>query len=152
MPRAPIPTFCYVLVAVRSGDRFLLVQETKHGQLWYVPAGRVEPGETFSRAALRETLEESGLPVVLDGILRVEHTPRPDYTRMRVIFLAHPADDSPPKSVPDSESLQAAWYTLDEMATLALRGDEVLSLCRAVASGCPVYPLELIRFEDEPFC
>jgi phosphatase NudJ len=59
MSRTPIPTWYFVLVVVRSEDRYLMVQERKHGQLWYLPAGRVEPGETFVKAALRETLEET---------------------------------------------------------------------------------------------
>jgi phosphatase NudJ len=149
MPRPPIPAFFYVLVVVRSGDRFLLVQESTHGQTWYVPAGRVDEGETFVIAALRETLEEAGLKVVLDGILHIEHGPSPHAARLRVIYLAHPADDTPPKSTPDEHSLRAAWYTLDEMTALDLRGSEVLPLCRAVAAGCPVAPVELIRREGE---
>src|SRR4051812_25175444 len=66
MAREPIPTWFFALVVVRKGDRFLLVQEHEHGQLWYLPAGRVEPGEGLCAAALRETLEESGVPVVLE--------------------------------------------------------------------------------------
>jgi phosphatase NudJ len=69
MPRAPIPTWFFALVVVRQGDRFLLVHEAKHGQGWCVPAGRVEPGESLFDAAVRETLEETGVPVVLDGVL-----------------------------------------------------------------------------------
>jgi len=30
---------------VRDEDRFLVVQERKHEQRWYLPAGRVELGE-----------------------------------------------------------------------------------------------------------
>ncbi len=65
MPRSPVPTWYFALVVVRLGPRFLIVQERKHGQLWYLPAGRVEPGENITDAARRETLEESGVPVVV---------------------------------------------------------------------------------------
>ena len=60
MARDPIPTWFFVLVAVRRGDLFLVLQERKHGQLWYFPAGRVEPGEDLITAAKRETFEEAG--------------------------------------------------------------------------------------------
>ncbi|MGB1017213.1 MAG: NUDIX domain-containing protein, partial [Nannocystaceae bacterium] len=62
MARQAIPTWSFVLVVVRLGHRYLVVHERKHGQHWYLPAGRVEPGETFPAAARRETLEEAGLP------------------------------------------------------------------------------------------
>src|SRR5262245_27987495 len=150
MAREPIPTWFFALVVVRKGDRFLVVQEHKHGQLWYLPAGRVEPGEGLCAAAVRETLEETGVPVVLEGVLKVQHTPHPGgFTRVRVIFLARPADDTPPKSVADGESLQAAWVTLDELDRLPLRGKEVARLLREVAAGMPVAPLSLLGTEGE---
>src|SRR4051812_44444003 len=99
MARDAIPTWFIVLVVVRSGDRFLLVHERKHGQGFYLPAGRVEPGEGLIEAAERETMEEAGIPIVIEHILRVEHAPQWDGSaRVRVIFVARPADDRPPKS------------------------------------------------------
>lgn len=145
MPRDPIPTWFFALVVVRQGDRFLLVHEAKHGQGWYLPAGRVEPGESLTHAAVRETLEEAGVPVALDGVLRVEHTPRPDGTaRVRVIFVGHPAADVPPKSIADEESLEAAWFALDALDRLPLRTPEVREILRHVQDGGPVHPLDLI--------
>lgn len=143
--REPIPTWFFAVVVVRKGDRFLLVQERKHGETWYFPAGRVEPGETLTEGARREALEEGGIPVVLDGVICIEHRARPEGTaRVRVIFTAHPADDRPPKSVPDDESLGAAWFTPDELATLPLRGDDVEHYVRHVASGGVVHPLSVL--------
>ena len=148
MPREPISTWFFALVVVRQGDRFLLVHEAKHGQGWCVPAGRVELGETLFDAALRETLEETGVPVVLDGVLRVEHSPRPEGTaRVRVIFLAHPQADVPPKSVPDEESLEAKWFSLEDMRGLPLRGHDVLEILKYVSGGGPVHPLSMIAGE-----
>jgi len=152
MARSPIETWSFALIVVRLGRRFLVVQERKHGQLWYLPAGRVEPGESFVQTAIRETMEEAGIPIELEGIVRVEHTPSPDgHARMRVIFVARPADDTPPKQVADSESLQARWVTLDELELLPRRGDEFLELFRYVASGAPIYPLSLLTFEGAPY-
>ena len=151
MPRDPIPTWFFALVVVRRGDRFLLIHERKHGQLWYLPAGRVEPGESLAAAAVRETLEESGVPVRVTGVIRVEHLPRLEGSRVRVIFLAEPTDDTPPKAVPDEESLGAAWVGLDELDRYELRGDEVRELFEYVAAGGPVYPADLIQPEGRPF-
>ena len=151
MPREPLPTWFYVLVAVRLGRRFLLVREAKHGARWYLPAGRVEPGESLIAAAERETLEEAGIPIAVDGIVRVEHTPMPDAATVRVIFSARPADDTPPKSVADDDSLGAMWATIDDIRSLPLRKDEVLRICGHLARGGAVYPLAALAFEGAPF-
>ena len=146
MPREPIPSWYYALIVVRKADRFLVVQERKHNQSWYLPAGRVEKGETFDQAARRECLEESGLKVELTDVIRFEHTPTPHGTRMRVIYLAKPIDDSEPKSVPDDESLQAKWVTLEELDNYELRSHEVKTLFQLVNDGCRLLPVDMISF------
>lgn len=152
MARDPVPTYAFALVVVRLGHRFLLVHERKHSQLWYLPAGRVDPGESLVAAAHRETLEEAGIPIDITGILRIEHTALLDGSaRLRVFFLAHPRDDTPPKQQPDLESLGAAWITLEELPRYALRGDEVEEILRYVAQGGPVYPLSLLCNEGAPW-
>jgi ADP-ribose pyrophosphatase YjhB (NUDIX family) len=151
MGRNPIPTWCFAIVVVRRGDEFLLVQEAKHGQLWYLPAGRVELGETFEVAACRETLEESGVPIRAVGVLRVEHSPRAAGARLRVVFLAETVDDTQPKVVPDEHSLRAGWVRLQDLADYPLRGSEVEDLLAYVAAGGIVYPLDILQPEGMPF-
>ena len=70
MSREPIAAWLFAVAIVRKADRFLLVHERKHGQRWYLPAGRVEPGESFAEAAIRETAEEAGVVIRLCGLLR----------------------------------------------------------------------------------
>ena len=51
-----------------------MMQEAKSscaGQ-WYLPAGRMEPGEDISEAAQREVLEETGLHFQLTTLLMTE--------------------------------------------------------------------------------
>ncbi|MBW4521717.1 MAG: NUDIX hydrolase [Scytolyngbya sp. HA4215-MV1] len=151
MPREPIPMWCFAVAVVRKGDRFLLIQERKHGQQWYLPSGSVELGETFASAALRETLEEAGIPVRLVGIIRVEHSPRATSARLRVVFLAEPVDDTPPKSEPDEESLKAEWVRLDELDRYTLRGEGVRELFAYVAAGGAIFPQSILRPEGSPY-
>ena len=146
MAREPIPTYYFALVVVRRGQRFLLTQEKKYGATWSIPGGRVEPGESLTTAAIREVFEETGVPIALDGILRVEHTPG-DSSRMRVLFTGYPIDDTPPKQSADAESLRAAYLTLAEIRELPLRGAELGALLESVLGGRAVFPLELLGRE-----
>ena len=148
MAREPIPTFCFSLVVVQLGRRYLVVREASRGNLWYLPAGRVEPGETFQEAAIREAYEEAGIEVKLDGVLRVEYSPVPGGARMRVIFVGRPVSDKPPKHTPDDESLEAKWVTLEELSRLDLRGGEVMDLFSEVENGAFVSPMSILGRES----
>ncbi len=150
--REPIPTWYFALAVVRLGHRFLLVHERKHGQGWYLPAGRVEPGESIYQAAVRETMEEAGIPIICEGVLRVEHTPMSEgECRVRVFVMARPANDTPPKSFPDSESLGAAWVSPEELSGFRLRGPEVSEVLFHVSRGAVVAPLSLLVEEGRPW-
>lgn len=145
MSRDPMPAWFYALVLVRQGERFLLVEEKDHGGGWYLPAGRVEPGESLFEAARREVREEAGIDVVLDGVYRVEHTALTGGgARVRVLLSAVPADDRAPKSQPDEHTLRADWFAPAAAAVLRMRSDEVLPLL-ALASAQPPAPLALLR-------
>jgi phosphatase NudJ len=151
MARKPIPTYYLAAVVVRQGDQFLLVQEHKRGAPWSLPAGRAEPGETLAEAAVRETVEESGVRVRLTGILRIEHSPRERRARVRAVFLGEPIGDPTPKQEPDEESLGARWVTVEEAGQLELRRPEVEHLLRYVAAGGVAFPLELLQEEGTPY-
>lgn len=144
MSRAPIPTWYFALVVVRRGHRFLLTQERKYGSTWSIPGGRVEPGETLVNAAIREVHEETGVPIRVDGILRVEHSPKEANVRMRVLFTGTAIDDTEPKTTDDDESLGAAWLTLEEIRGKKLRGAELRALLESVEAGRQVFPLDLL--------
>ena len=152
MAREPLPTWCFALVVVRQDDRFLVIRERKHGQLWYLPAGRVEPGEDFFTAARREAEEEAGFSVRLTGIVRVAHTPRiGGETRMRVVFVGEPADGPIEDPTGGPDAIDAAWVTPDQAEQLPMRDDRLPALFRYVARGGPIYPLDLLTFEGAPY-
>jgi 8-oxo-dGTP pyrophosphatase MutT (NUDIX family) len=151
LPREPIPTWYVAAVVVKHGDRFLLVQERKKDQGWHLPAGRVEPGETLLEAAIRETLEESGVRVRLTGILRVEHTPDRREARLRIMFLGEPRGATTTKQKPDRESLRAEWVSLAELPKYKLRRRGIEEVIRYVMNGGLAYPLDLLQEEGKPY-
>lgn len=148
-----IIAWAFAIAVVRSADgRFLLVQEQDNS--WYFPGGRLEPGESFEDAALREAHEEAGIPIQLDGVLEIQFTPQVAFVpcalglaRLRVTFLASPLDDSPPKETADRHSRQARWWMPDDLESLDLRGDEVDRWIRSVCARAPTYPLSMFRSE-----
>ena len=70
----------------------------------------------------------------LKGVLKVDHSVRGDTVRMRVIFYAEPTNEIQAQSlkkIPDEESVEAKWVTLDDLAKLSkekpgLRGIELI--------------------------
>jgi 8-oxo-dGTP diphosphatase len=99
---------------ITSGDRVLMVRRrVKEGELsWQFPAGGIEPGETPEEAAVRETLEETGLKVEAERLIGQRVHPKTgremSYTACRVIDgEAHVADEDELDAV--------AWITLAEI-------------------------------------
>jgi len=147
-----LDTYNFSLVVVRHPDgRFLLVNETQN-RGWWLPGGRVEHGDSFEDSAVRETKEEGGIDIVLTGLLKVERS-NMQYTRMRLIYLAIPAENPPPehpKTVPDDESVEARWVTIEELGSYRLRGDEPEVWFNYVAKGGAILPLNSFVFCNDP--
>ena len=73
--RNPLPT---ADVIIEVGDRIVLVRRKYPPEGWAIPGGFVETGETVESAAVREALEETGLPVTLVALLGVYSDPARD--------------------------------------------------------------------------
>ncbi len=73
---------------------------------WDLPAGYLEPNESFEEAACRETAEEAGFEVQLVELIGV-YTARPG-NAICAVYLARPVDEAPSVQ-PDAESSEYAW-------------------------------------------
>jgi phosphatase NudJ len=153
--RAPFSTHNFAVVVCRNSDgRWLAVKETNN-RGWWLPAGLVDSGETFTQAAKRKALQEAGMKVDLRGILRIEHSVYgPTHARMRVVFFAVPLDSQRPKQVPDETSEEARWVTLEDLRNWArvapgLRGPELMEWGTYVEKGGLIAPIQLLCREDE---
>ncbi|ELR18648.1 uncharacterized protein ACA1_392940 [Acanthamoeba castellanii str. Neff] len=69
-------------------------------------------------------------------------------SRLRVIYGAKPADDTPLKTVPDHEIMEAKWLTVEELKGKNLRSHEVKSIFNWAQSGTRLFPTSLLESED----
>lgn len=74
--RNPLPTVDVVIHV--PGRGVVLIQRRNPPPGWALPGGFVDVGETVEEAAVREALEETGLRVVLTGLLGVYSDPMRD--------------------------------------------------------------------------
>lgn len=79
---------------------------------WDLPAGYLDPGESFEMAARRETLEESGIEVALDGLSGVYHSAPAN--AVTAVFRGHAIDSASPVRL-DPESSDHAWVRRSEL-------------------------------------
>lgn len=112
------PELC-VGAVVLDRNRLLLIQRGRGpGRgLWSVPGGRVESGETLSRAVEREVLEETGLPVTCGPLVGwVERIGDDDHYVIMDFRASLEASAEPSAAVAGDDAAAVAWVPLDEVA------------------------------------
>jgi len=111
-----------VATVVVDDGRLLCVEERVNGHLVInQPAGHLEPDESLTDAALRETLEETGWQVRLTafvGAYQWKAPARPDETDgrhyLRFAFAAEPLAHDPARKL-DEGIVRALWMTPGEL-------------------------------------
>jgi len=91
---------------------------------WYLPAGRMEKGETICEAAIREVFEETGLIIQVKTLLAIECAGGSWFRFVVTGDVTGGTLKTPAQA--DQESLQAKWVSnVDE---LPLRSKDILNL------------------------
>ncbi|ASU80428.1 NUDIX domain-containing protein [Actinopolyspora erythraea] len=128
-PQAPAANSLVVAVAVAvvvrdDSGRVLLIERTDN-DLWALPGGAQDIGETTRQAALREVAEETGLTVEITGIVGIYSDPRHviayDDGEVRqefsIVFAARPAAG---RLRPSSESRRVHWIQPEKLDSLTM--------------------------------
>ena len=113
-----------VVVADDNG-RVLLIHRTDNDN-WALPGGAMDFGESLTDAAIRETLEETGIKVEITGLVGIYTDPRHIilYTsngearqEFSVVFTARAVGGKPTTS---SESREVEWVEPEAIAGLTM--------------------------------
>jgi len=108
-----------VVVANDAAD-ILLIRRTDNGN-WALPGGAIDLGESVAQAAVRETLEESGIECSITGVVGIYSDPRHVilYTsngEVRQEFsIALTARALNGRPTPSSESSEVRWVPASEI-------------------------------------
>lgn len=115
----PKPAAAVLLERAGDGDaeaRVLLLRRAVEPGLgaWDLPAGYLDPHESFEQAARREAREESGLEVELLDLAGVYHSPAAN--AVTAVFRASPTDPAAAVRL-DFESSEHAWVARSAVPT-----------------------------------
>ncbi|MDA0160659.1 NUDIX domain-containing protein [Solirubrobacter ginsenosidimutans] len=122
-PEAPAANSLVLSVNVAvadDGGRLLLIRRSDNDN-WALPGGAMDPGESISDAAVRETKEETGVDCEITGIVGIYTNPAHVilYTsdgevrqECSVVFTAKAVSGEP---TPSSESTEVRWVSMAEL-------------------------------------
>lgn len=126
------------VVARDELGRVLLIQRADD-LTWGLPGGHVEAGETWSQAAIRECLEETGWQVRIVGIFGVYSNPKaqmhiyPNGDREQFMSVVFAAETIERVAEPSNESAAVVFFGVDELRGSMFPADK--PVFEALASG-----------------
>lgn len=136
-----------VATIIEHDNRYLMVYEESDGQKVYnQPAGHLDPDETLTAAALRETMEETGWAIKLTGVVGIHlyTAPSNGITYFRTTFIGEALSHDPDYKL-DTGIIEALWLTYEEIVALKdeLRSPMTLQIIEEYRAGRR-FPLEVI--------
>ncbi|HWL41302.1 MAG TPA: NUDIX domain-containing protein [Ilumatobacter sp.] len=122
--------------AIVVGPRGVILLKHKRLGLWLQPGGHVDPGEAPWEAAVRESREETGLPVTLTSpeLVHVDvHAGGRGHTHLDLRYLVG-VDGDPDPVPPEGESQEVFWFAWPAAVERA-SDDRLKGLLARLASG-----------------
>lgn len=145
---ADAPKANSIVIAVSAfvqddSDRILMIRRTDN-DLYALPGGRHELGETMTETAIRETCEETGFTIEVDGLVGIYSNPHHvmsyDDGEVRqefsICFRGHVVDGQAKTS---SESSEVIWVEPDDLAAIQVHPSIRLRIEHALSGKTPFY-------------
>jgi 8-oxo-dGTP pyrophosphatase MutT (NUDIX family) len=127
-PKAPVANSLVpsvnVVVTNDAGD--LLMIRRSDNDNWAVPGGAIDLGESLPQAAVRETLEETGITCEITGIVGTYTDPKhvilyisngEARQEFSIVLTAHAVSGEP---TPSSESTEVRWVPRDKVEAMSM--------------------------------
>lgn len=96
---------------VTNEIELLLIKQFEDHDVWGIPKGRMNRGETFEQCAVRETREEAGVTVELGLRLMDVDLQLKNKDKTVISYLARQVCNNTPRADdPDSEVADVAWF------------------------------------------
>jgi len=115
----------YAVAALPAPDRLVLVRQYRHAakqELWEIPAGTAEAGESCEEGALRELREETGYTADSLALLCSVY-PTPGYCTERVRIYAARGLHAGPQQLEDDERIDVREVTFQEAWSMQASGE-----------------------------
>ena len=132
-------------VLIEKDDHYLLIKEAapKWDEKWFLPGGNLKKGESPELAAIRETLEEAGCEIRLNGIIYARYYTSFFNRRLNLFYSANILGDKI-KDKEDKHSLSVKWFSYDELSKLPLR-QKLMDIINAYRNHKTVIPVNNFR-------
>jgi len=103
-------------IVLNEQNEILLIKGHRRG--WEMPGGQVEVGESLTEAAVRETMEESGVEIEVTKFCGVFQNVNGSICN--TLFLAKAVGGSP---IPTDESLESGFFSIQEAIEMVTWGN-----------------------------